>query len=74
MLYAKAILSPSGNPKRNRATVDKLLSNVKYIPIIGMKTYTDVKFEREHQCNVNYGKAGHPRKTSRYQSPPFQIN
>ncbi len=74
MLYTKGILSPSGNSKWGRAAVDKLLSNAKYIPIVGMEAYMDVQFEREHRCNVDYDKAGHPRKTSRYQSPSLQIN
>ncbi len=39
MLDAKGILSPSGNPKWTRAAVDKLLSNAKYIPIVGVETY-----------------------------------
>ncbi len=74
MLDAKGILSPSGNPKWGRAAVDKLLSNVKYIPIIGVKTYMDAQFERECRCNVDYDKAGHPRKAVRYQSPSLEIN
>jgi len=74
MLDAKRILSPSGNPKWTRAAVDKLLSNVKYIPIVGVETYIDAQFEREHRCNVDYDKAGHPRKTVRYQSPSLEIN
>lgn len=74
MLNAKGILSPSGNPKWARAAVDKLLSNAKYIPIVGLKTYMDAQFERESRCNVDYDKAGHPRKTVRYQSPPLEIN
>ena len=37
MLYAKGILSPSGNPKWGRAAVDKLLSNAKYIIKVGYK-------------------------------------
>ena len=49
--------------------VDKLLSNAKYIPIVGVETYMDAQFEREHRCNVDYDKAGHPRKATRYQSP-----
>ena len=69
MLHAKGILSPSGNLKWGRAAVDKLLSNAKYIPMVGMRTYMDVQFERGHRCNVNYDKAGHPRKATRYQSP-----
>ena len=69
MLHAKDILSPSGNPKWGRAAVDKLLSNAKYIPIVGMRTYMDAQFERERRCNVDYDEAGHPRKATRYQSP-----
>ena len=68
MLHAKDILSPSGNPKWGRAAVDKLLSNAKYIPIVGVRTYMDAQFERERRCNVDYDKAGHPRKATRYQS------
>ena len=69
MLHAKGILSPSSNPKWGRAAVDKLLSNAKYIPIVGARTYMDAQFERERRCNVDYDKAGHPRKATRYQSP-----
>ena len=72
MLHAKDILSPSGNPKWGRAAVDKLLSNAKYIPIVGMETYMNAQFERDRRCNVDYDKAGHPRKTTRYQSPPLK--
>ena len=39
ILYTKGILSPTGNPKWGRATVDKLLANSKYIPIVGVETY-----------------------------------
>ncbi len=74
MLDAKGILSPSGNQRWTRAAVDKLLSNAKYIPIIGVETYMDAQFERERRCNVDFDKAGHPRKTTRYQSPSFEIN
>ena len=74
MLHVKGIPSPSGNLKWGRATIDKLLSNAKYIPIVGMETYTDIQFERERRCNVDYDKAGHPRKTVRYKSPPLELN
>jgi len=66
MLNAKGIISPFGNPKWGRAAVDELLSN---IPIIGIEIYIDAQFERERRCNVDYDKAGHPRKVARYQSP-----
>ncbi len=74
MLDAKDILSPSGNPKWTRAAVDKLLSNAKYIPIVGVKTYMGAQFERERRCNVDYDKAGHPRKITRYKSSSLEIN
>lgn len=68
MLFAKGIPSPAGNPKWTRATVDKLLGNKKYIPIVGVKGYMDAQFEKNCRCNVDYDKAGHPRKSTRYQS------
>jgi len=68
MLFTKGIPSPAGNPKWTRATVDKLLANKKYVPIVGMEVYLDAQFEKGHWCNVDYDKAGHPRNTTRYQS------
>ena len=73
MLFTKGIPSPTGNPKWTRAAVDKLIANKKYIPIVGMKVYLDTQFEKEHRCNVDYDKAGHPRKADRYRSPSLEI-
>ena len=73
MLFTKGIPSPTGNSKWTRAAVDKLLANKKYIPIVGMKVYLDTQFEKEHRCNVDYDKAGHPRKADRYRSPSLEI-
>ena len=73
MLFAKGISSPTGNPKWTRAAVDKLLANKKYIPIVGMKIYLDAQFEKDHRCNVDYEKAGHPRKAARYRSPSIEM-
>jgi hypothetical protein len=73
VLFTKGIPSPTGNSKWTRAAVDKLLANKKYIPIVGMKVYLDAQFERERRCNVDYDKAGHPRKSIRYQSPSMDI-
>lgn len=73
MLKVKRIPSPTGNPQWTRAAVDKLLANAKYIPIVGMKRYMDAQFEKEHRCNVDYDKAGHPRKAVRYQSPCYEV-
>ncbi len=68
MLFVKGVSSPTGKSKWTRAAVDKLLANKKYIPIVGMKVYLDTQFEKDHRCNVDYDKAGHPRRSTRYQS------
>ena len=73
MLFAKGIPSPTGNSKWSRAAVDKLLANKKYIPIVGMKVYLDTQFEKDHRCNVDYDKARHPRKSTRYQSSSIEM-
>ena len=73
MLFAKGVPSPTGNSKWSMAAVDKLLANKKYIPIVGMKVYLDTQFEKDHRCNVDYGKAGHPRKSTRYQSSSIEM-
>ena len=72
MLFAKGIASPTGNTKWTRAAVDKLLANKKYIPIVGVDVYMDAQFERDSRCNVDYDKAGHPRKATRYRSPALK--
>ena len=73
VLFTKGIPSPTGNPKWTRAAVDKLLANKKYIPIVGIKVHLDTQFEKDHRCNVDYDKAGHPRKSTRYQSPSIEM-
>ena len=62
MLKAKGVPSPTGNPQQTRAAIDKLLANAKYISIVGMRRYMDAQFEKDHRCNMDYDKAGHPRK------------
>lgn len=69
MLSEKRILSPTGKERWTRAAIDKLLSNAKYIPIVGTEIYMNVQFEKEHRCNIDYDKAGNPGKATRYQSP-----
>ena len=68
MLFDSGIPSPTGNPKQTRASIDKLLSNAKYIPMVGFEPYSDVQFEKERRCNIDYDRAGHPRKATRFQS------
>lgn len=69
MLYKKQIPSPTGKAKWTRAAVDHLLSNDKYIAIIGLEKFLDAQFEKSARCNVDYDKEGAPRKETRYVSP-----
>jgi len=69
MLYMKQIPSPTGKAKWTRAAVDHILSNSKYISIVGFKAFTDVQFEKVSRCNIDYDKANTPRKSTRYVSP-----
>lgn len=69
MLYKKQLLSPTGKVKWTRAAVDHLLSNSRYIAIVGFETFTNVQFEKSARCNVDYDKVNAPRKTTRYVSP-----
>ena len=69
MLSEKRITSHTGKERWTRAAIDKLLSNVKYIPIVGTEVYMDVQYEKGRRCNIDYDKAGNPRKATRYQSP-----
>ena len=73
MLFAKGVSSPTGKSKWTRASVDKLLANKKYVPIVGVSAYVDAQFEKDRRCNVDYDKAGHPRKSNRYQSPSMEM-
>ena len=69
ILQAKQVPSPTGNAKWTRATVDHLLSNEKYIAIIGLEKFLDAQFEKSARCNLDYDKEGAPRKETRYVSP-----
>lgn len=69
MLYKKQIHSPTGKAKWTRAAVDHLLSNSKYIAIVGFESFTDAQFEKNARCNIDYDKAGSPRRSTRYVSP-----
>ena len=68
MLFDSGIPSPTGNSKWTRAAIDKLLSNAKYIPMVGFKIYSDVQFEKKRRCNIDHDRAGRPRKATRFQS------
>jgi len=66
MLAEKSILSPAGKETWSNAALDKLLSNKKYIPIVGMEKYFAVQFEKDHRSVIDpdTGK----RKTAKYDS------
>ena len=69
MLYAKQIPSPTGKTKWTRASVDHLLSNGKYVTIIGWEKFLDAQFEKAARCNIDYDQEGLPRRDTRYVSP-----
>ncbi len=73
ILFERGIPSPTGKSKWTRAAVDKLLDNAKYIPMVGLTTYMDTQFEKDRRCNIDYDRAGHPRKAVRYQSPALEM-
>ena len=73
MLYAKQIPSPTGKPKWTRASVDHLLSNGKYVDIIGWEKFLDAQFEKSARCNIDYDQEGLPRKDTRYVSPDMPL-
>ena len=64
MLHSKQISSPTGKLKWTRATVDHLLSNGKYVAVVGLEKFLDVQFEKAARCNIDYDKDGAPRKDS----------
>ncbi len=33
----------------------------------------DAQFEKDYRCNVDYEKAGHPRKSTRYRFPSIEM-
>lgn len=68
LLFKKQILSPTGKAKWTRATVDHLLSNSRYVSIIGLEKFMDAQFEKAVRCNIDYDKKGAPRKDTRYVS------
>ena len=65
----KTDTSPTGKLKWTRATVDHLLSNGKYVAVVGLEKFLDVQFEKAARCNIDYDKDGAPRKDTRYVSP-----
>lgn len=73
LLYAKQVPSPTGKEKWTRAAIDHLLSNSKYIAIVGLESYMSVQFEKSDRCNIDYDKAGTPREETRYVTPAMTL-
>ncbi len=73
MLYAKQIPFPTGKAKWTRATVDHLLSSSKYILSVGFESFASAQFEKVNRCNIDYDKAGAPRKRTHYIPPAMPL-
>lgn len=71
MLHTKQIPSPTGKAKWTRAAVDHLLSNSKYIAIVGLESFMDVQFEKSARYNIDHDKVDTPRRSTRYVSPIY---
>ena len=52
MLHSKQISSPTGKLKWTRATVDHLLSNGKYVAVVGLEKFLDVQFEKAARLSL----------------------
>lgn len=57
-----------GSPMCSMLT-EYLLSNGKYIAVIGLEKFMDVQFEKSAHYNIDYAREGTPRKDARYVSP-----
>jgi predicted amidophosphoribosyltransferase len=66
MLAEKNIQSPTGNASWSNATLDKLLFNRKYLPIVGMEKYFAVQFEKDHRSTIDM--ETRKRKAAKYDS------
>ena len=64
MLAEKNIYSPTGKKKWSIATLDKMLSNKKYYPVVGIEKYFAVQFEKDLRSSVNEGTR--TRKSAKY--------
>lgn len=62
LLYGKQISSPTGKAKWTRAAVDHLLSNSKYIAIVGLECYMSVQFENLPAAILTMTKQVHREK------------
>lgn len=62
MLSEKRIPSPTGKERWTRAAIDKLLSNTKYIPIVGMEKYMSAQFEKDRRAISTTTRPAAPEK------------
>lgn len=69
ILFAQQIPSPTGKAKWTRAAIDHILSNSKYVNIVGLQPFMDAQIEKANRCNVDYSKEDVSRKSTRYVSP-----
>ena len=66
MLAEKNIYSPTLKERWSVATLDKMLSNKKYYPVVGMEKYVAVQFEKDRRSSVDEGTG--KRKAVKYDS------
>ncbi len=69
MLYAQQVPSPTGKARWTRAAIDHILSNSKYVSIVGLQSFMDTQIEKADRCNVDYSREDVSRKSTRYVSP-----
>lgn len=68
-LQEQQIPSPMGKTQWTRAAIDKLLSNIKYVPhIISPELFIKVQNEKIIRSNQELGEHGMQRKVTRYNS------
>lgn len=69
LLQEKEIVSPTGNQVWGRATIDKMLSNPKYIHyVVPRDIYYAVQDEKAKRCNVDKSTSEVKRKATHYSS------
>ena len=65
MLAEKNISSPTGKERWSIAALDKMFSNKKYYPIVGMEKYFAVRFEKNRRSSIGEDRR---RKSAKYDS------
>ena len=67
-LKERSVISPSGKSEWSPRTIEKILANESYIPLVSVELFNKVKNEREHRSNVQITESGKVRKNTRFNS------